>query len=99
MESDPRDLDLARAIIRAHIPAEAADLILFGSRARGDAHRWSDIDVGVRPRRPLPAGLLAETRSALEESSLLLNVDLVDLEDAGPVLRAAIEREGVPWNA
>jgi len=93
------DLTLAHAIIRAYIPVDAADLILFGSRARGDARRWSDIDVGVRPRRPLPAGLLAETRAALEESSLLLNVDLVSLDEAGPALRAAIEREGKPWNA
>jgi predicted nucleotidyltransferase len=92
------DLDLAHAIIRAHIPPEAADLILFGSRARGDARRWSDIDVVVRPRRTLPKGLLAEARAALEESSLLLNVDLVNLEEAGPALREAIEREGVPWN-
>lgn len=94
----PPDLTLAHAIIRAHIPVEAADLVLFGSRARGDARRWSDIDVGIRPRRPLPTGLLAETRAALEESSLLLNVDLVNLDDAGPALRAAIEREGKPWN-
>lgn len=92
------DLDLARGIIRAHIPLEVADLILFGSRARGDSRPWSDIDVVVRPRQPLPPGLLAETRAALEESSLLLNVDLVDLDEAGPALREAVEREGVPWN-
>ena len=95
----PSDLTLAHAIIRAHIPIGAADLILFGSRARGDARRWSDIDVGIRPLRPLPTGLLAETRAALEERNLLLNVDLVNLDDAGPALRAAIEREGKPWNA
>lgn len=93
------DLTLAHAIIRAHIPMEAADLILFGSRARGDARRWSDIDVGIRPMRPLPAGLLAETRAALEESSLLLNVDLVNLDEAGPALKRAIEQEGKPWSA
>jgi hypothetical protein len=92
------DLDLARAIIRTHLPAEAADLILFGSRARGDARHWSDVDVAISPRRPLPTGLLARTREALEESSLLLNVDLVNLEEASPALREAIEQEGVPWN-
>jgi len=93
------DLDFAHAIIRANIPAESADLILFGSRARGDARRWSDIDVGVRPLRPLPAGLLAQTRAALEESNLLLNVDLVNMDEADPALCAAIAREGIPWNA
>ncbi len=89
---------MALAILRAHIPKEMADLILFGSRARGQAHRWSDIDVAVQPRRPLPPGLLAEARAALEDSRLLLNGDLVDLEKAGPALRAAIAREGIIWN-
>lgn len=98
MAMDQRDLNLARTIIRAHIPAEAADLFLFGSRARGDAGRWSDIDIAIRPRRPLRPGLLAETREALLESNLLLNVDLVDLNEAGDALRESIEREGRPWN-
>ncbi|MFQ3666970.1 MAG: nucleotidyltransferase domain-containing protein [Sphingomonadaceae bacterium] len=97
MQSDA-DLDLARRLIRTHIPVTVADLILFGSRARGDARRWSDIDVAVRPNAPLPVGLLAETRAALEESNLLLHVDLIDLRDASPALRQTIEREGIPWN-
>jgi len=92
------DLALAHTIIRAYIPADVAELVLFGSRARGDARRWSDIDVGVRPLRPLPAGLLAATRAALEESSLLLNVDLVNLDEANPALRESVEREGKPWS-
>lgn len=92
------DLARAHAIIRTRIPEEAADLLLFGSRARGDAGHWSDIDVAIRPNRPLPSGLLAETREALEESNLLLNVDLVDLSEAGDALRRSIEREGIPWN-
>lgn len=55
--------------------------------------------MGVRPRRPLPTGLLAQTRSAPEESNLLLNVDLINLDEADPALCAAIERESKPWNA
>lgn len=93
------DLSAAHAIIRAHIPEALADLYLFGSRARGDARRWSDIDVAVVPKRPLPTGLLAETREDLENSSILLNVDLVDMRAASAALREAIWREGVPWNA
>lgn len=37
------------AVIRAGIPVER--MILFGSRARGDAGPWSDIDVCVVSRR------------------------------------------------
>src|SRR5260221_1932258 len=40
---------------------------LFGSRARGKAQRWSDIDVAIDPAKSLPSGLLSNIREALEE--------------------------------
>jgi predicted nucleotidyltransferase len=93
-----RDVAAARAIIRRHLPPQSARLWLFGSRARGNARRWSDIDIAVEPLRPLRAGLLSEVREALEESSLLLDVDLVDLSAADPPLKDAVKREGIAWN-
>ena len=100
VESD-RDPDVAEAltIIRRYVPVSLARLWLFGSRARGDHRRWSDIDVAVDPVGPLPAGWLADVRDALAESNLLLDVDLVDLSEAGDALAAVIRREAVPWNA
>jgi N-ethylmaleimide reductase len=67
-----QDLDPARRIVRAYLPPDTAEVWLFDSRARGDAHRWSDIDIAVRPKQELPIRLLAELRKALEESNLLL---------------------------
>lgn len=92
------DLTLARRTVRAFLPPELAEVWLFGSRARGDAHRWSDIDIAISPRRELPIGLLAELREALEESNILLNVDIVDLREAGASLRETVKKEGIPWN-
>ena len=76
-----------------------ARLILFGSRARGDAHPGSDIDIAVAAGQPLPREVLAAARECLEESSLPFRVDLVDLAGADPELAAAVSREGVPWDA
>lgn len=92
------DVSAAHALIRRSLPPEAARLWLFGSRARGDARRWSDIDIAVEPLRRLPPGLIAELRETLAESSLLLDVDLVDLSAAPPALRYAIKEEGIVWN-
>jgi hypothetical protein len=39
----------------------------------------------------LPAGVLSTLREALEESSCLLNVDVVDWNDADAALRKGIE--------
>lgn len=93
-----QDLALARRIIRRRLTPELADIYLFGSRARGEARRFSDIDVAVKARRPLAPGLLAEVREELEQSNCLLEVDLVDLSEAGEALAAAVSREGIPWN-
>jgi predicted nucleotidyltransferase len=91
------DVETAHAIIRRHLPPQMARLWLFGSRARGDARRWSDIDIAVEPLQPLPAGLLSELREALAESSVLLDVDLVDLSRSEAALKDSVEREGIAW--
>lgn len=93
-----RDVLAAYELIRTRLPPQSARLWLFGSRARGEARRWSDIDIAVEPLRPLPAGLLAELREMLFESSLLLDVDLLDLSDADAALQAAVKSEGIAWN-
>ena len=92
------DLELARRIICAHLADQDVRLRLFGSRARGDARPWSDIDVAVQAAVALPAGVLSTLREALEESSCLLNVDVVDWDDADAALRDSIAREGIEWS-
>ena len=65
-------------------------VILFGSRARGDFRRTSDIDIAVT------GGDIA--RIALdvdEETSTLLEYDIVNLDrDMQDELRESIEKEG-----
>lgn len=75
----------------------AADLYLYGSRARGTARRASDIDIAVDPRVPLPIGALPRFREALEESTIPVRVDVVDLGEVGPAFRARVLEEGVRW--
>lgn len=65
-------------------------VILFGSRARGDYHRASDIDLAVL------GGNITEFSLDVEElTSTLLTYDVVDLsKNLQPEFRASIEREG-----
>lgn len=91
------DLELVRRIIRAHLADKGVRVQLFGSRARGDARTWSDIDIAVQAEPVLPAGILSSLREALEESSCLLNVDVVDWNDADAALRESIACEGIEW--
>lgn len=76
-----------------------ARLVLFGSRARGDARPRSDIDLAVRSEQPIAAATLAQLRDALEESQVPFRIDLVDYARASVQLREAIDREGIAWPA
>ena len=65
-------------------------VILFGSRARGNFHRASDIDLAVK------GGDFADfSLDVDEETSTLLMLDFVDLNQSiQQELRENIEREG-----
>lgn len=67
-------------------------LLLFGSRARGDAHEYSDWDFGYLATPNLEtAGLLAGLVEALGSD----RVDLVDLDRASGLLRFRAACDGV----
>ena len=63
-------------------------VILFGSRARGDFKRTSDIDIAA-------SGGDFDRFAVDEEKSTLLEFDIVDLDrDMQDALRESIRREG-----
>lgn len=86
-----------RRIVLRHLEGRPARVYLFGSWARGDACRTSDIDVAILPLAPLPAGLLPEMEEALENSLSLYPVDLVDLTTVSDEFRDRVLAEGLPW--
>jgi uncharacterized protein len=92
------DLAETRRIVLEALRGQSVRVYLFGSFARGDAVASSDIDVGVLPLVPLPAGELSAIRDAIEESLVVHPVDLVDLAAAPAALREKVMREGVLWS-
>ena len=75
-----------------------AQLILFGSRARGDAHRRSDFDLAFKPKPGFRDEQFIEFEEYLEQSSdLIYPVDLVDWRTAPRSLLDRITAEGVLW--
>ncbi len=70
---------------------EIRRLILFGSRARRDHYRTSDIDLAVSG-----GNISGFSLSVDEETSTLLKFDFVNLDKTvQPALKESIEREGV----
>lgn len=73
---------------------EIQRLILFGSRARGDADARADIDLAVEaPGTTRPQWL--EIVRLVEEAPTLLTIDLVRMDEVAPPLRQKILLEGI----
>ena len=97
MRSDSPDLREVRRIVLRGLAGQRAQVYLFGSWARGEASRVSDIDVAILSEESLPSGLLPEIQEALDESASLYPVDLVDLSATSDAFRSRVLAEGMPW--
>jgi CRISPR-associated protein Cmr1 len=79
--SQPKILnDIIHKIEKQVLPKK---IILFGSRARGDAHRNADIDIAVESEKPIG------------ELDVIAPIDIVVLNKANKELKEKIAREGI----
>lgn len=79
-------------IIQSHVPG--AEIRIFGSRQRGTALPWSDLDLLIVDDGPLDINTMAELGCAFEDSDLPFRVDLLDWHRLGEEFRIQIEKQG-----
>lgn len=85
------DTDVLAEIVGIAKEHKIERLVLFGSRARGDNHEHSDIDLAVSGGDVLGFSLDVD-----EKTNTLLSFDVVDMnEQISDSLRQEIERDGV----
>jgi predicted nucleotidyltransferase len=90
-------LERVKNIVIGEIGDANVKVYLFGSWARGEERRSSDIDIAVDWPGGAPPARLACLREVLEESDVLFRVDVVDLSVAGEGLVNKVRKEGVLW--
>lgn len=72
-------------------------VILFGSRARGDYSRVSDIDIGILPEKSLDKKKLVLLKEKIDDLNIPYTVDVVDLSKVTEAFREKALRDGVVW--
>lgn len=87
--------DAQLAAVRQILGREPAVLV-FGSRASGDARPFSDLDICLRRPEPIPDAEIGGLREAFQESDLPFKVDLVDFHRVEPAFRELILKTGKP---
>ena len=70
---------------------------MFGSRARNEHDVGADIDLALDCGREIAREKLIEIKDKIEDSTIPLCVDLVDLFSASKELKSEVAAEGVLW--
>ena len=89
LDIKPGDLDAVLAVLRRYLPDR--EVRAFGSRVTGKAKPFSDLDLAIMGREPVPAALLADLKDAFRESDLPFKVDVVDWTETQEHFRKIIE--------
>jgi len=72
---------------------------LFGSRARDTEGRGSDIDLALDCGAPIPLSTIIDMRLAIQDTTLPMEVDLVDLNTVSDDFKKEVLKEAILWTS
>jgi predicted nucleotidyltransferase len=82
-------------IIKKHLPS--CKIYLFGSRARKQHKPGSDFDLAVDVGRKIGFYVTSAIKDEIEETSIPVFVDIVDVNDVSPDFLKNIAGEWIVW--
>jgi predicted nucleotidyltransferase len=89
----PGEWEIVRGILDRRVPGR--EVWAFGSRARGTAKAFSDLDLAILGNDSLDLSTLAELTDDFSESNLSFKVDVIDWATTGKAFRKVIEGDRV----
>ncbi|MBI5448402.1 MAG: nucleotidyltransferase domain-containing protein [Gammaproteobacteria bacterium] len=87
-------MKIVQAILRKHLPCDVA-VWVFGSRAKGLAKKFSDLDLMLEPKHKIDRAILSDIKEDFEYSVLPYRVDVVLMDDLTEDFKKIIESEKV----
>ncbi len=89
----PQDLNVVCGILKIY----ASDYAVwaFGSRVKGKAKKYSDLDLAIMTQQSLSFSKMAILKEAFDESDLPIRVDVVDWAETSETFRKIIEQDKV----
>jgi PAS domain S-box-containing protein len=94
LDLKPRHRRMVEAILAARLPG--IPILVYGSRARGDAVPHSDLDLMIDASEPVDEILLAQLDADFAESDLPFRVEVVDGTSISQAFRRRIEVDLAP---
>ncbi len=93
IQLDDKSLDMIYDILRSTPLSRKYNFVIFGSRARGDARKFSDIDIGIVGDEPASLADMGLLNEQFENSSLVYKVEVVDFQRTSGVFRRLANKE------
>lgn len=90
IEIEPHHWAIVADILEQQLPEY--EVWAFGSRARHNSKRYSDLDLAIISNEPLPLQLLARVNAEFSDSDLPWRVDLLDWATTGEAFRNQIRQ-------
>lgn len=88
-------IEIVQAILRKY--AGKRHVVAFGSRVRGMAKPYSDLDLCLMGEHPLDIATMASLRNAFSESDLPVKIDIVDWAATEEAFRKIIKAQAVDF--
>lgn len=88
-------LDLKKFTIE-YWQSDNVRIYLFGSWARNEQRQSSDVDIAIESAEDISLKVTL-FREMLEESTIIYNVDVVDMNRVSQSLKEKIYKEGILW--
>lgn len=91
----PPQFAILQTLLIEPLKSKGANVWIFGSRARGDHHPTSDVDIlfEFTADQTPPSGFLFSIKSDLEESRFPFTFDLVNIKDLADSYRNGVLQE------
>jgi nucleotidyltransferase substrate binding protein (TIGR01987 family) len=93
LDLEQRHLDMLVPILKKHVPG--ARVWAFGSRVKGTARKFSDLDLAIDAGHRLELQTLALLDQDLSDSDLPIKVDVLDLASISPAFRRMVEAQRI----
>lgn len=68
----------------------------FGSRVKGKARPYSDLDIVIIGDTPIEIGVIAELRNEFEESDLPFRIDILDWALLSDEFKQVVSKTSIP---
>lgn len=95
IDLQPEQILVVERVLARYLPI-SSQVWVFGSRAKGTARKYSDLDLVVDLLgSPISGDILADLAIAFEQSELPFAVDIVDWNSIGNEFRQAIENQRI----